>query len=558
VLVTEDCPTDHELLDRYAAQAHEGDPDQRVTRRALGGSADELREAVAGADLVLHVSDRPVLARARDLDRLCREHERPLIQGIVVQDQAWTGPVGGAAGAGWESAWQRVWSNLPRQAGADPFPAEPADESPFLAGPTASIVGNRVGFLAFQYVTGVAAARAGVSPSESLTIVDLETLDTTEHSFLAHPATTPAAPETEAEAAQRFAGMLEWQAPEPGAFSKAAAELFDARVGPMRSLDEADLTQLPLHLAEVSVADPFGWLDTRDGHPTALGLGDGFGSARHDGALRAFELYATLAVDPRRLVNGEGVFARDLATGAWELIDARLAYPVLSGSGHAQTSTRTADLEGSGPAPIFTRPVGLAAAPSGAEALRQGLLLHCAALAADAVSRRGNADPAAGVGGASRDEGAFAELALDAVELSGAAALYRDAARTAMPRLQAYDLSTVCGVPVLAWCDGETTLAYTAGGDLAEAVTAGLLQALLHYQAAESGQTRLAPPAPPPLPAALRGEPAEDTTSVAPPKDWQDLVATLTARGHRVHALAVGHDRLVAQVLPTVVQVVLR
>jgi len=281
--VAGDCATDTDLLDRYVAEARQADPGQAVHRRDLAGDPDALRDAVRDADLVLHVSDRPVLARARDLDRLCRQYDRPLIQGIVVDDLAWTGPIGGSIGAGWESAWLRVRSNRPRPAAeAGTFPADPVPESPFLAGPTASIVGNRVGFLAFQYVTGVSAAR-GTVPAESVSVVDLETLDTTEHRFLPHPGALPAVPESESDVAARLADLLDRPAPDLAAFSRMAAELFDPWLGPLRSLDESDLPQLPLHLAEVTVADPFEWLDTREGHPKAVGLGDSFGLARWGG-----------------------------------------------------------------------------------------------------------------------------------------------------------------------------------------------------------------------------------------------------------------------------------
>ncbi|GIH05369.1 hypothetical protein Rhe02_34360 [Rhizocola hellebori] len=530
VLVAGDCPTDTDLLDRYLADSRESDPAQRLHLRSFSDSAGELSDAVAGADLLLHVSDRPVLARARDLDRLCREHGRPLLQGIVVDDEAWTGPIGGSVGAGWESAWLRARSNRPRPADADLFPETAVPESPFLAGPTASIVGNRVAFLAFQYVTGVSGARGGL-PAETVSVVDLETLDTTEHRFLPHPGAGPASPESQDETARRFADLLSRPAHEPAAFSRAAAELFDARLGPMRTLDESDLPQLPLHLAEVTVADPFGLLDTRDGHPGAVGLGDSFAAARHQAALRAFELYATLAVDRRRLRRGDGpdrVFARDLASGAWEAIDAELAYPALAKPGPAET---------------FMRPVGLAAALGGDEALRMALLDHCAALAAGAVDR-------------AREP--FPQLPLDAAELTGSTALYLDATRTALPGLRCYDLTAVHGVPALAWCDGEATIGYTAGSDHVEAIKAGLVQALLYYQAAESGRPRLAPPAAPELPARLRGESVAAPDAAVARLGWPELVSTLAAQGHRVHAVAVGHDPVVTAVLPAVVQVVVR
>lgn len=536
VLVTADCPTDTERLATYARAAQRDDPGQQVHQRSIVDTPEALLAAVELGDVVLHVSDRPVLRRARDLDRLCRLLGRPLIQGIVVADEAWTGPVAGTDRPGWESAWLRVLSNQPRA--ADGFTAEPVAESPFLAGPTAAIVANRVGFLCFRHLTGVAGLNSTPAPTEAISLVDLETLATSEHRVFDHPAAQPADPETESEFADRFAAFLAAPPRRPDDFSRRAAELFDRRLGLFQRLDEDELTQLPLHVAEVTVADPFNLLDTRSGHPVTVGIGDSFGAARQSAALHAFALYATLAVDARRLTapadgtdESPRVFARNLVLDKSELIDAVLAYPVLGTPG--------------APAGDVRHPVGLAAATSSDEALRRALLDHCRELTVAGIA----AAPAP-----------FPEVPLADVDLDEVGGRYRDAVGTAQVPLRVYDVTGGLGVPVLAFCRPDSTICYAAGSDLAEAVTTGLAQVLLSYQADVNGHSGIAPPAVANLRPDLRGHPTAPAGARRPAEadGWRPLLAALHGAGYHVYAVPVGHDPIARAVLPSVVQVVVR
>ena len=378
VLLTGDCGTDTDRLEEHVRAAVDADPRQRVERRAFGDGPDALAAAVTGADVVLHVSDRPDLRRARELDRLCRAGGRVLVQGLVVGDEAWTGPVCAPGTVGWESAWLRRHAALASASpGDDAFPAGPVAPSGFLAGPTAAVVGNRVAFLAFRHRTGVDAA-SGTPETDAVGVIDLETLATTRHVLVAHPAAAPAEPETEHGFAERWDRTTGAGPAAPEEFSRRAAELFDLRTGVFTTLDEDELTQLPLHVTRAGVSDPFGLLDRSAGPPRTVGSGTDFAGARQDAALRAFALYSTLAVDVRRLVppgpGGDGpgrVHARDLGLDRTELIDARLAYPVLARPGVAAAS--------------FLPPVGLAAAPDAAEALRRGLLQQCVRLTVDGL-----------------------------------------------------------------------------------------------------------------------------------------------------------------------------
>jgi hypothetical protein len=127
VLITSECDTDLNWIRRCAALAGERDNRQELALLSLDDTGDaSVTDAIGGADAVLHVSDRPMLDRARRLDRLCTRHGRLLVQAVVGRDSAWIGPPSGVTGPRWESAWRRLAAARPGGAGVDPF-TEAAD-----------------------------------------------------------------------------------------------------------------------------------------------------------------------------------------------------------------------------------------------------------------------------------------------------------------------------------------------------------------------------------------------------------------------------------------------
>ncbi|MGH4004477.1 MAG: hypothetical protein ACRDSO_10245, partial [Pseudonocardiaceae bacterium] len=75
VLVTGECPTHLERCYQHLETARQRDPDQKLTVQTVTGwDGDEgaARAALGPYDAVVHVSDRPMLERARMLDRVCR------------------------------------------------------------------------------------------------------------------------------------------------------------------------------------------------------------------------------------------------------------------------------------------------------------------------------------------------------------------------------------------------------------------------------------------------------------------------------------------------------
>jgi len=494
-----------------------------TSRRPSADAGGVATEEEAARGVVLHVSDRPMAGRAAWLDRLCRERGLVLVQGVADGDEAWTGPVSGVTGPLWTAAWLR------RAAGSGRLTAEAlagtgfgddgaGEPSPFLAGPTAAIVANRVSFAAFRYVTGIAdadphagdPARAGRA---AISVVDLETLRTAEHRFHPHPGAYPAGPESAEEFAARYAAFRAAVRPSAEEFSALAAGCYDPGLGLFTELDEGELAQLPLFAARARVSDPFGHAGTGSRPPQVTGAGLSQAQARQEAGAAALAAYAALAVDPRRLAPGGQAYAHNLVLEKDELIPAERAYPALA-------------------ARPFRIPVGLAAGADADAALVEGLLAHVTALTAAAV--RSAAEP-------------YPLVDLDAAAPPEPAGRYLEALRAARVPLAVHDVTGPLGVPVYALCAGERTIAYAAGPRLA----AGLARVLLDHQRVPTHLDGDAPG----LPAGLRGTrtvPLRDD----PAPDWRTLTRILHAHGHQVHAVPAGHDPVVTRALPTLVQVV--
>ncbi|MEV7780091.1 hypothetical protein [Kitasatospora sp. NPDC088351] len=474
---TPETATDTARLAELAAEARQRDPGQTLTQVEL---SDAELAGLAGADVVLHVASAHGVERALRLDRLCRASGTLLVQGVVLDDVAWLGP----AGPAWESAWLRLGAHGPYR------------EGEFLTGPAAAVVAGHLGLAAFRAVTGVAAAEDG-----RLTRIDLETLRTSTHAFLPHPATRPAQPESETAFTERIDRLRKAGPIDEQEFSARAARCFDPHVGVLRRLDERDFTQLPLHVTEA--------VPHTAGAARVFGAGLDFAEARRCAALRGLARYAAVSADPRRF--GPGATVR-----GWDVTGRRArAVPA---------------------AEAFVRGTGLAARLSWDNAVTDGIAQHCAALAtADVLV--GRARP----------------LALD---LAGAAPdararRYLGLLRSAGGSVAVADIGGALGIAVLAWWQEGRPVAVTCGPG---AVAEGLERALLDRQAALTGEHAYAPALVPGL------GPAPGPT---PGTGWPDLPELLDMAGalttRHLHPVAVplDHDPAVHEVLPAVLRVVL-
>ncbi|MEU8569875.1 hypothetical protein AB0C51_16225 [Streptomyces pathocidini] len=479
---TPEAPTNTARLAELAAEAAHRDPQQTLVDIALSGEPDGEETAVADADVVLHVASAPAVDRALRLARLCRSSGALLVQGVVLDEVAWLGP----AGPAWESAWLRLGAQGPFRAGE------------FLTGPAAAVVAGHLGLAAFRAVTGV----TGPDDTE-LTRIDLETLRTSTHAFLPHPATRPARPEAEAEFARRIERLSTGDRVTEQDFSARAARCFDPHVGILRKLDERDFTQLPLNVTEA--------VPHTGGGARVFGVGTSFAEARQRAALGGLARYAVDSVDPRRLAPGATVWG-------WDIVGRRVTAVPAAG--------------------VFTAGAGLAARLSWDDALTDGIGQHCAQLAvADVLD--GRSRPAAALDPADWALGPDARRHLDLL-------------RSARGSVRAADIGGALGIPVLAWWQEGRPVAVTCGPN---AVAEGLEQAVLDRQAALADEPDYAPA--PVSGLDLPPEPAAEPARRPDEADRQDMLRALRSRGLRPVVVPLDHDPAVHAVLPGILRVVL-
>ncbi|GAA3162318.1 hypothetical protein GCM10020001_103550 [Nonomuraea salmonea] len=154
---------------RRVADAARRDPLQEIRTLSLSGG---IRAIAESADIVLQVSaDLDELVAAA---RACEAAGIVLGQVLVRPAEVWVGPVGRPSETAAESGWQRL-AGLPAAS-----PAPPGED--LLMGPVPTVVAAIVALACFSRVTGL-----DTGSERELIRVDLRTLDTLPHRFLAHP-----------------------------------------------------------------------------------------------------------------------------------------------------------------------------------------------------------------------------------------------------------------------------------------------------------------------------------------------------------------------------------
>jgi putative thiazole-containing bacteriocin maturation protein len=197
VITTPECETNTRRHQQYLDLFHKGDP--RQTLRQIDAPAwdneAEVLTTLQPFDTILHVSDRPMLARARMLNQLCVTHKKNLLQAAIVNDHAWIGPLVCQEEGCWECAMLQIQGNLtniqeqlPADALQDQTSAQTCGTSTqatsrFIALPTAAFVANLLSFELLKHLT-----EAGpVETKGNLIEVDLETLRVQKHPVMPHP-----------------------------------------------------------------------------------------------------------------------------------------------------------------------------------------------------------------------------------------------------------------------------------------------------------------------------------------------------------------------------------
>jgi hypothetical protein len=531
VVVTDDCATDlGELTDVLAGSRRQ--PDERL----LVGEPDPgwLEQLVDDATVVVHVSDRTVPARARLLTRICDRDGTLLVQAVMTGAEAWIAPSTGRAG--WDDARLRL-----------ALPASPDGVVERVTADDAAIavLADHVVHRVFREVTG---ANKPDDTRPRMARLDLATLHTTYHRVLPHPFAAAARPRTAEEFGDAMGRLVRGDRLDEETFSRRAAELVDDHVGPFRHIGERDFAQLPLHVSEVVVADSVGVLDGRGALVPVIAAGPDFAAARHRAALRAFAVHGSLFVDPRRLLAEDGT--GELIGGGDPVADvAALAAGYLTGRvwGSRLTDGQPCEVpvEAAFPAlrarsepTAFT--TGAAAGYDWNEAVTAGVVGRCLDVTV------------AELADASRP---LSIVDVDRLALDESGQRYRGMLAAFDAAVTVYDATGSLGVPTFAFCLDARTVCHTSAPRVTDALRDGLEQVLLACQARVHGQSAYAPAPVPQLPSRLRGEgPAVERRDFG----LRNLVEALCGSGRVPVAVPLDHDPEMSEVMPYVVQVVLR
>ncbi|MEU8147219.1 YcaO-like family protein [Nonomuraea sp. NPDC048901] len=582
-------------------------PDQTVERHFLADFSEEgLLPLLDSADLVLHVSGDA--AHERLLDRLCAERGIPLAQAVVLDAEVWLGPedLGTRSAANWTAGRRRVAARpapRPPIAATEPGAAAGAVDETRAAAIAAALVQ-----MAFRTATGLLDDRRA-----RLTRIDLSTLRRTSHAFVPHPYARSAEPALPGSAlsgsalsepalsGSALSGSALSGSADPArdgavlgreAFSRRAVVCADDLLGVFGEPTERDYAQIPLHVSEVEVPDPVGLLGGAVSRVVGTGLD--FESARHQAALKAFAVYASLMVDPRRLLSADGrtplaapesdpdvlladlragrisgfVLGHRLADGGTLVVAADVAFPVLSGTSLAdgRAPSRTVGVTGGIAGGV---PVGVTGG------IAAGTTVGVTAGIAAGITAGTTAGIAAGYSWQEAVDVALAEQAgrlaladlehrttplprfdLDSGWLPPRGERYRSMIQATGEAVTCYDLTGPAEIPAAMSYLGDIPVGYAGGLSAAEAVTGALEQALLHYQARQNAQPVYAPPAPPGIPPELRGS-AIRRLPDASRTDSASLVSALVRRGLSPVAVPLDHDREVHSIMPYTVHVVL-
>ncbi|MFB9477382.1 hypothetical protein ACFFR3_48475 [Nonomuraea salmonea] len=425
---------------RRVADAARRDPLQEIRTLSLSGG---IRAIAESADIVLQVSaDLDELVAAA---RACEAAGIVLGQVLVRPAEVWVGPVGRPSETAAESGWQRL-AGLPAAS-----PAPPGED--LLMGPVPTVVAAIVALACFSRVTGL-----DTGSERELIRVDLRTLDTLPHRFLAHPRASGVqgggsdAVEELAEALAAHDGVPAAEkavaAVEVDGLLALTAELVDSRLGVLGMLEEGALVQSPVAVCRAVVSDPLGvlpgWAPARE----AFGWGADQRTARLRCLLAALATYGVLALR----TEGEGSVRG-------------VALPDGLPCGVRFTGLRTLQ-DGSGP------PVGTGAGLSWMEAVAAGLRAHCEDLLRGRLS---NGSPPARTATSIEPSQDFeVEALMRQLALAGGSPDVRDH-------------TAVLGVPGVALAVPGQEVLVSVGPTLTDAIRDGLERLLLRWQSPALG-----------------------------------------------------------------------
>jgi hypothetical protein len=501
---------------------------------AVSESDAAIELMLDGVQLVLHATDGAMVGRAQLLDRLCAERGIQLAQALVVDGRAWlTSRTGDSWTAGWRRAQARRPVALPQS----------LSRGPELSSASAIAVANQLVHGVFRSITQPAEPSRG-----RMVRVDLSTLASDTATFLPHPYLVPAEPAPDivdrVGQLQRGARFTDEE------FSQRAAVCVGDLVGVFGDLVEGEFAQQPLHVCAIEVSDPVGLLAPGRPAATVTGAGLDFATARWKAARGAFAVYASLMVDPRRLIPvapGE----IDLRADPDELLRAMRrgvlsglvpGYGLVDGGGHLVDALRVFPALRSPDWPYVLSP-GIAVGYDWDEAVTAGLVGQCRSLTIRSMNASRTPFPLVDLAGAALDHRGDRYRAL--------------LAATGLP-VAVYDVTGPLGVPTMVGYLGSVPAGCGSSLSRAAALTNTLEELLLHHQAQSNQQSDYAPSAAPGISPGLRGTgevpvgpgAAGDVTAAT-------VISALVAHGHNPIAVPLDHDREVNAIMPYAVHVVM-
>jgi hypothetical protein len=393
-----------------------------------------------------------------------------------------------------------------------------------LTGPVPSLIAATVVLAGFSHLARMRPERPGTRSGSrmdgTMTRTDLESLSTTAHRFHRHPANgaaADAADVADAAATQDTIASLRAAERVPQVDLLARARVFeDPYLGPLRSLDEEDLPQVPLALCQATVADPYGRRPPPAVEPV-IGWGPDREAARVRAVLAALAAYGSLVAEHESRQAGDRATAwgMDLLTGAVR----RVPFP----QGDPAAVRRA-----------YAAPLGAAAGLCWDEAVEAGLLAHFEAL--PGLWEEADAPVVDPVRESGDDDGVLGTVRL--LERTGEVFEFRD--HSAALGLPAYTVTATGGV-------AARSVALAPEPALRHAAE----HALLHWQTRVEGR----PEAVPPSRRWAAGGPPPGAERTSDPAFLAVRLLRVTGRTPVVVPLV--RDDVVNSLLPFVVQVVL-
>ncbi|MBB4933461.1 hypothetical protein F4561_004281 [Lipingzhangella halophila] len=509
-----------------------------VTTDNLAHDPGELAGRVSDTAVVLHARTGPDLRTARLLRELCAGSGAVLGHVVLLGQELWHGPVGrvGEEAATWESGWRRLVAagRVPEETAGPNTPERPGERA-------ITVAATQLAHRAFRAASGLAPR----SEQDELVRIDPRSYASEHHAFLAHPFETEQEPDSETRFTATVAELGSGEPLDETAMSQRTAPLLDRCAGVLLELNERAFTQTPLHVSAATVADPAGLLGPSGQRPTVIGVGTEPAAARYEAALLGYAAYGSLMVDPRRLL-GSDLRTRYGDTPEDALHELRSGHRPGFVRGYRLRDQRPCAVPAerafavlTGTAPPAWPVTGSAAGYTWREALERALLGHCRALALRHAAASTTPFPAVGLSAAPLDE---------------QGERYRGTLRALGLTPEIHDLGGLLGVPCYLFRVAGTPVSCAVGLTSERALTAGLLDTLLHYQAHHFGDPEYAPPEVPDLPPELRGRPqTPETRSVG----LDALVRAAEHAGTCPVAVPLDHDPEVSRRMPYTVQVVL-